>query len=338
MSVKPDLGSQIDHVVIIVKENHTFDNYFGTFPGADGATLAAAQNPPPDDPDHRHEAWEARASDTTHRVQYGDHDIHPYFALARQYTLCDRYFSEVAGPSTPNHLMLIAADSPVINNPHHHYRPAPSDAYNLHSLPAALERAGITWGNYGGYAFHYVKELAAHANNFTSDLFSHHAAAGKLPAVAWLYAEGKPSFSEHPRQNVTDGALWTARQLEAIVSGGLWDRIVVFITWDDWGGWLDHVTPPNVETWDSRLAQRPADAVPQFNGQQFRYGSRVPCLVVSPYAKAAHVSKTPRSHISLVKFCQTLCGLQSIHPRLSAADDMSDCFDPSQKPLPPPVF
>jgi len=64
----------------------------------------------------------------------------------------------------------------------------------------------------------------------------------------------------------------------------------------------------------------------------------VPCLVVSPYARGAHVSTTPRSHISLVKFCQTLWGLPSIHPRLSGADDMSDCFDPTQKPLPPPRF
>src|SRR5216683_8194463 len=158
MSVKPDLGSLIDHVVIIVKENHTFDNYFGTFPGADGDKLAAAQNPPPDDPNHRHEAWEARATDTAHQVQYSEHDIPPYFALARQYTLCDRYFSEVAGPSTPNHLMLITADSPIINNPQHQYNPRPGQGYNLPSLPAQLERAGLQWGNYGGYAFHYINE------------------------------------------------------------------------------------------------------------------------------------------------------------------------------------
>src|SRR5262249_61033128 len=100
MSVKPDLGSLIDHIVIIVKENHTFDNYFGTFPGADGAKLAAAQNPPPDDPNHRHEAWEARATDTVHKVQYGEHDIPPYFALPRPYTLSHPYFSALPAPST----------------------------------------------------------------------------------------------------------------------------------------------------------------------------------------------------------------------------------------------
>jgi phospholipase C len=58
-----------------------------------------------------------RAADTAHRVQYGEADIPGYFDYARRFTLCDRYFSEVAGPSTPNHLMLICADAPIIDNP-----------------------------------------------------------------------------------------------------------------------------------------------------------------------------------------------------------------------------
>src|SRR5215510_5237051 len=98
------MHGQIKHVVIIVKENHTFDNYFGAFPGANGAALTPAANPPPDDPDHRHQVWMHRANDRSHRVQYGEHDISIYFSYAHQFTLCENYFSEVAGPSTPNHL------------------------------------------------------------------------------------------------------------------------------------------------------------------------------------------------------------------------------------------
>ena len=60
----------IEHVVIIVKENHTFDNYFGRFPGAEGAQLAPAANPPPNDPDHRHQAWMNRDTEQRYRVQY----------------------------------------------------------------------------------------------------------------------------------------------------------------------------------------------------------------------------------------------------------------------------
>lgn len=329
------LVSLVDHVVIIVKENHTYDNYFGTFPNSEGHShLGKAQNPPASDPDHRHQAWMKRDSDQMHRVQYSEADIPTYFALARQYTLCDHFFSEVAGPSTPSHLMLITADSPVINNPP--FSPSPKNLYDLRSLPLALQKKGLTWGNYGGYAFHYIRELAKLSQNHTRDLFAHQAAAGQLPSVSWVYGDGKPPYSEHPKQNITPGSEWTGQQIQAIVDGGLWPRTVVFVTWDDWGGWYDHVVPPNVEPWDSSRAQRASDAHPEFNGEQFRYGSRVPCLVISPYARQGHVSKTQRSHISLVKFCQTLFGIPSINPRLDTADDMADCFDPTQAPLAPP--
>jgi phospholipase C len=331
------LGPLVDHVVIIVKENHTYDNYFGKFPNSAGdGQLGKAHNPPTADPNHRHEAWMTRASEQRYRVQYSEADIPDYFALARQYTLCDHFFSEVAGPSTPSHLMLITADSPVINNPP--FSTTPKQLYDLKSFPLALQKAGLTWGNYGGYAFHYIRELAALAGNHTRELFAHQAAAGQLPSVSWVYGDGKPPFSEHPKEDISLGSQWTARQIQAIVDGGLWSRTVVFITWDDWGGWYDHVVPPNVEQWNSQRAQYPADAHPEFDGQQFRYGSRVPCLVVSPYARKGYVSVTQRSHISLLKFCQTLFGVQSINPRLDAADDMADCFNPGQAPLAPPRF
>jgi phospholipase C len=331
------LSSLVDHVVIIVKENHTYDNYFGTYPNSEGDNrLAPAQDPPPDDPNHRHEAWMVRDQDQVHQVQYSRNDIPTYFALADQFTLCDHYFSEVAGPSTPNHLMLIAADAPIINNPKNMYHPTAGSAYDLNSLPAALEKAGMTWGNYGGYAFHYIKELAGHPGNHSRDLFVQDASAGKLPSVAWVYGDGRPPFSEHPKESVKAGSEFTGELIQAIVDGGLWPRTVIFVTWDDWGGWFDHVVPPNVEKWDSSMAQNSSDAFPQFDGQQFRYGSRVPCLVISPYAKPGNVSSTERSHISLVKFCQSLFGIASIHPRLDDADDMADCFDSTQKPLGPP--
>jgi phospholipase C len=137
-------------------------------------------------------------------------------------------------------------------------------------------------------------------------------------------------------ENVTLGSEWTGAQIQAIVDAGLWPRTVIFVTWDDWGGWYDHVTPPNVEKWNSKRTQYAADAHPEFNGEQFRYGSRVPCLVISPYARKGFVSRKQHSHISLLKFCQNLLGIPPIHPRLNTADDMSDCFDAKQAPLTPP--
>jgi len=134
----------VKHVVIIVKENHTFDNYFGRFPGVNGAQFPQAGDPTPDPP-HDHRAWLKRNGPTgAVRLQYTQRDIPLYWAYARKYTLCDHYFTDVASQSEPNHLMLIAADSPIIDNasPHRAYQPQPP--YDLPSLPAALVQEGMT--------------------------------------------------------------------------------------------------------------------------------------------------------------------------------------------------
>src|SRR5215469_17330020 len=112
-------ASPIGHVVMIVKENHTFDNYFGTFPGAAGAVLGKAVDPEEPDPPHDHGAWLRRnnpAPGGAVRLQYGRADIPAYWALAQQYTLCDNYFTEIASQSEPNHLVLITGGTPVIDN------------------------------------------------------------------------------------------------------------------------------------------------------------------------------------------------------------------------------
>ena len=130
----------IEHVVIIVKENHTFDNYFGTYPGANGdATLTHAPDPPAKDPPHDHRAWLGRAKGAI-RQQYHESDIPGYFAYARQFTLCDSYFSEIASQSEPNHLMLIAANSPIIDNSSSRRTYQPQAPFRISSLPAILQR------------------------------------------------------------------------------------------------------------------------------------------------------------------------------------------------------
>src|SRR5439155_395755 len=85
--------------------------------------------------------------------------------------------------------------------------------------------------------------------------------------------------------DVSKGSQWTVSQVQAVVSSGLWPRVAIFITWDDWGGWWDHVTPPEVEKWK--------------DGTQFHYGGRVGCLVLSPFARKSYVSKAlhPHDHV-----------------------------------------
>ena len=86
----------IEHIVIVVKENHSFDNYFGSFPGVNGETLPPAQDPPASgDPRHDHPAWLERATHAV-KLQYSEKNIPAYFSFARQFTLCDNYFTEVA--------------------------------------------------------------------------------------------------------------------------------------------------------------------------------------------------------------------------------------------------
>ncbi len=329
----------IQHVVIIVKENHTFDNYFGTFPGANGdAALAHAPDPPPSDPPHDHAAWLRRAIGAV-RQQYHATDLPVYFAYARQYTLCDNYFTVVASQSEPNHLMLIAADSPIIDNASPKRTYQPQAPFNLPSLPESLAEAKLSWKSYGDPAFNYFNHIQALAGSpqiVPWSEFDADAAAGRLPNVAWVYADGL--HDEHPpyganagKPTVSLGEQWTAERVSQVAKGRLWASTVIFITWDDWGGWYDHVNPPLKETWKGGGPPKAGYA-----GSQFSFGPRVGCLVLSPYARPGYISKTFHSHLSLVKFCEVTFGLGPLTVRDAGADDMADCFNFKQTPLAPP--
>ncbi len=329
----------IEHVVIIVKENHTFDNYFGTYPGANGdAALAHAPDPPAADPPHDHAAWLERATGAV-RQQYNEGDIPAYFAAARQFTLCDNYFTEIASQSEPNHLVLIAADSPIIDNSSPRRTYQPQAPFAIPSLPERLALSGLSWKTYGDPAFSYfdhIQALKGSPQIVPWTQFDTDAAAGKLPAVSWVYATSQ--FSEHPPYGSTSGSVvnagmqWTIDRITAVGKSSLWPSTAIFITWDDWGGWYDHVEPPLKDTW----AGTGPSSGPSYAGTQFSYGPRVGCLVIGPYARQGYISKAFHSHASLVKFCELTYGLPPISQRDAASDDMSDCFDFTQAPLPAP--
>ena len=334
-------ANPIEHVVIIVKENHTFDNYFGTYPGANGVVLSAAADPPAGgDPPHDHATWLNRAEGAV-KQQYTQSDIPAYFSYAQQYTLCDNYFTEVASQSEPNHLMLIAADSPIIDNESKTRTYQPSGPYDLPSLPQSLQEAKLSWATYGDPAFSYfdsVRALKGSKNILPWTRLDSDAAAGKLPSVSWVYApESSEDLSEHPPsgrngpQSVKLGAQWTADRVNNLVRSPLWGTMAIFITWDDWGGWYDHVDPLEKDKWTGGSP----NGGPTYTGTQFSYGPRVGCLVISPYSKRG-ISKAFHSHVSLVKFCEVTFGLKALNARDAASDDMMDCFDFGQAPLGPP--
>lgn len=324
----------IQNVVIIVKENHAFENYFGTFPGANGVTLPAASDPPASDQPHNHAAWLDRATKAV-KLQYKQANIPNYWAYAQQYTLCDNYFTEAASQSEPNHLMLITAASPVIDDTESGRNYQPKPPFNLPSLPASLAQAGLTWGSYGPTKnyFSEITALKGSPNIKPAASFDADVVAGKLANVSWLYAPGSPTeLSEHPPASVMQGMLWTVARVNAVAKSKYWANCVIFITWDDYGGWYDHVTPPLKDTW---TGGGPAKG-PGYKNSQFSYGSRVGCLVISPFSKKG-ISKVFHSHVSLVKFCEVTFGLPALNARDAASDDMSDCFNFSQTPLPPPT-
>lgn len=243
--------------------------------------------------------------------------------------LCDNYFTDVASQSEPNHLFLIAASSPLIDNASRsrHYQPEPP--FDMPSLPEALENAGKEWRNYADARssyFDHIKALAGHRWNVPAGQFDIDAAAGNLPTVSWLYApEGKsehPPHGKEPEAVVGPGMTWTTERVQAVATGPQWPNTAIFITWDDWGGWFDHVAPPNQSSWPG--------GPPSYNNTQFRYGYRVPCLVLSPYARQSVIHEQ-YSHVSIVKFCLRTFGLQAWNaPALAQADpsgDMWECFD-----------
>jgi phospholipase C len=325
-------GGPIKHVVIILKENHTFDNYFGTFPGAAGEKLPHARDPETPDPPHDHAAWLAARGGGGVKTQYVKTDIPAYWAFAQNYTLCDNYFTDVASQSEPNHLHLIAADAPVIDNTSASRKYQPSPPFDMPSLPAALAAMGLSWRNYADANtsyFDHIKALKGSPNSVHSAQFDADVKKGFLPEVAWLYAPS--GMSEHPggtTPGVKPGMQWTVDRVLAVAASPLWASTAIFITWDDWGGWTDHVAPPEVSTWSGG---GPAG----YHGSQFRYGPRVPCLVVSPYAKRG-VNKDFFSHVSIVKFCLRLFGIPPWNvPALAPTDrsgDMWDCFDFASPP------
>jgi phospholipase C len=142
--------------------------------------------------------------------------------------------------------------------------------------------------------------------------------SGHLAQVSWIIPDGLSS--DHPNGNDGTGPAWVATIVDAIGNSQYWANTAIIITWDDWGGWYDHVAPKVIN-----------DGVSWGSG--YVYGFRVPLIVVSPYAKAAYISHTPHDFGSVLKFIETTFDLSSLGYADASADDLSDCFDLTQTPI-----
>jgi phospholipase C len=143
-------------------------------------------------------------------------------------------------------------------------------------------------------------------------------ANGQLPQVSWIIPNG--TSSDHAMVNDGSGPSWVASIVNAIGNSDYWANTAIIITWDDWGGWYDHVAPKVIN-----------DGVSWGSG--YVYGFRVPLIIVSPYAKAAYISHTTHDFGSILKFVETTFNLPSLGYADGPADDLADCFDLTQTPL-----
>jgi phospholipase C len=376
-ATKPAPGEgvqKIQHIVFLIKENRSFDQYFGTFPGADGATsgkISTGQTVPlthaPDlgpfdlghswrdaiiaiDGGHMNKFDQVISGDVDgfrySYTQFLESDIPNYFAYARTYVLADRMFSSMAGPSFPNHLFTVAAqDGGVLDNPHPQNGAWGCDSdendtvpvahpdgkitveppcFDFQTLADSMEAAHIPWKYYAPSKGHYGYQFSTldairHIRNaplwndrvVPDNQFAADALSGNLPAVSWLVTG---STNDHPGRSVCRGENWTVQQLNAVMKGPDWNSTVVFLTWDDFGGFYDHVPPPSTGN--------------------YTMGPRVPLLIISPYAKRGYISHTQYDFSSFLKFVETRFHLPTLTDDDKRANDMLDSFDFAGEPQP----
>ncbi len=360
------VNTPIQHVIVIMKENHTFDNYFGQFPGADGATTVTiegkTETPPPAldrplDLNHSfqsaHRAYDNGKMDgfaeNAHAVengfpnafaQYGESQLPAYWAYAKDYALFDHYFTSVMGPSTPNHLYPLAATSngvfenatgikteePGCASPQATFKSidasgkatTQSACLDIPTIPNLLAAKSISWKGYGYWAMGDLKRIwddpSMRANVVVETQFAKDIKAGKLPAVSFIAG----GASEHAPTSICAGENWTVQQVNAVMNSPFWKSSLIIVTWDDWGGFYDHVAPPQLDAWG--------------------LGFRVPAIVISPYTKPGFIGHRQTEHSSIAKTIENLFGLASLTDRDGKANDLLDSLDFSQAPRAPLVL
>jgi phospholipase C len=369
----------IQHIVILVKENHSFDNLFGQFPGADGTTIAREGKlrvTMIDTPDQvrqdiangyrqteiainhgRMNQFYLNTGAATGSIdmadsQYTEAQIPSYYTYARDFALADHFFSTIASQSMPNHLVLIAGQSfHLVNNPfgaghklswgcdaqptvkiqilHDKHYITQRPCFKGQTIADEANAAGVSWKYYAnpagakGYvwssydAIRHIRYSPQWATNvvpptqFDSDVM-----AGSLPAISWLI----PPFetSEHPPTSECQSENWTVDRINAIMASPMWSSTVIFLTWDDFGGFFDHVAPPH--------------------NNPFMLGPRVPMLVISPYTRTPLVYHGMLDYRSVLEFVEDTFNLPHLAPYYRRAPSIAPMLDYAQTPLSPVIL
>jgi phospholipase C len=353
----------IEHIVILMQENRSFDHYFGTMPGvrgfADAAAIRLADGSPvfrqpfpghaqgylapfhldtratsaqaTPGTDHswptQHQAWNNGKMDQWVPAKgpftmgyFTEADIPFQWALARAFTVCDRYHCSVLGPTNPNRLYMWtgmidpqgAGGGPVTDN-----TPAHDNVIlSWTTYPERLQRAGVSWqvyqeeDNYDDNALAWFRRFAAAPppsplwqrgmRKRPAGAFEADARAGRLPQVSWLVAP--TAQSEHPDYYPAAGAEYVASKLDAIASNeDLWHKTLFIVTYDENDGLFDHVPPP--------VAPRGTRGE-YVGGEPIGLGFRVPAIVVSPWSAGGRVCSDVLDHTSLIRVIEKRFGVR----------------------------
>jgi phospholipase C len=332
----------------------------------DKNSASSPRNPPPMDGfvftaggfcAHSAACWDTAG--TRAAGYYTDADLPFYYWGATQFATSDRWFSPNPTRTQPNRTYLLAATSEGHKNP-----PSPTNPWNLKAktIFQLLEENHISWKVYvtGGmspskptgdtYMNFYALFTPQHTANFVpATQFATDAANGTLPQVSLIEsgyssenAESHPT-DEHPENNVQNGAIYAHDLVAALIGSPSWKDSVFFLTYDEGGGFYDHVPPMATVNPDGIT---PVDFEPgDIPGDFTITGFRVPLVVFSPFTKKGYVSHTPADFTAMLKFIETRFGLPSLTKRDAMQPDMTEFFDFANSPNlnpgpiePQPVF
>src|SRR5947208_13516640 len=349
----------IDTFVVLMMENRSFDHFMGWFPGADGKQAGLSyvddngktyQTHPlaPDyqgcafnDPDH---SWDGgRAQFNNGKLDgflKGDNDVYaigyyvekdiPFLAAtARAFTLCDRFFCSILASTFPNREYMHAAQSYGAQDNSFPPQVGYQDGFPDTTIFAALSAKGVSnryffvdepvaalWGQPGVNRSSRVEEYYQRCQD------------GTLPALSFVdpsFANegGGTSGDQHPHGDIRTGDAYMSDVVHAFMESPQWKRGALFIVYDEWGGFFDHVPPPSVP--DDRMS---ADLTKNY-GQQ---GFRIPGVVVSPFARRGHVDHTQWGFESILKMVRYRYGLSPLVRRDAYARNIARAFDWKSKP------
>ena len=318
----------VKHIVVMVQQNHTTDNYFrGLAPY--GANVASnwpiSVNPPTSDPPHdRHTYFQWLTHQITGaHVQFDTLALLPFYAyLGVTGALLENHCSGFGTNSTANHLLLVGGQSPTLKNPP---RNQPQPLWDMPSVLGLALDHGVSWRGYTGrshYPLEFYTQLKGSPNIVSTAQFAADARAGTLPQLSYVWHDSPQD--EHPPADVTLGmnAIW--QEVDAVVKAGLWADTVFMLTYDDWGGYDDHVATPEVEFTPDNV--------------QLAFGPRVPLLMFGGQVKPGIDSRWC-SHVSVPKTVLQLLGLPALGvARLDSDAGLADLIDAKRSNPPPPAF